>query len=62
VAREHPQVVCAVHAGLLQGALSRLSVPDAQRAGIRPFVAPDLCIADLPRRRAADGRSSPSGR
>lgn len=59
VARDHPQVVCAVHAGLLQGTLSRLSVPDAQQAGIRPFVAPDLCIVDLPRRSDPDASSSP---
>jgi predicted ArsR family transcriptional regulator len=59
VAREHSQVVCAVHAGLLQGTLSRLNVPGAQRAGIRPFVAPDLCIADLPHRDGTDGSSAP---
>ena len=49
LARSYPQVVCAVHAGLLRGALSRSSVPGAEGAGIRPFVAADLCIADLPR-------------
>jgi predicted ArsR family transcriptional regulator len=59
VARAHPQVVCAVHAGLLQGTLSRLSVPEAQQAGIRPFVAPDLCIVDLPPRGGTDSSSSP---
>jgi predicted ArsR family transcriptional regulator len=59
VARDHPQVVCAVHAGLLQGTLSRLSVPEAQQASIRPFVAPDLCIVDLPRRGGTDSSSSP---
>jgi len=62
VARAHPQVVCAVHAGLLQGTLSRSSVPDAQRAGIRPFVATDLCVADLPRPGGPEGGSSPPQR
>jgi len=62
VARAHPEVVCAVHAGLLQGTLSRLSVPEAQQAGIRPFVAPDLCIVDLPRRDGPDSGSAPPAR
>ena len=49
-ARAHPQVVCAIHAGLLRSALARMSVPDAQAAEMHPFVSADLCIADLPGR------------
>ena len=50
VARAHPEVVCAIHLGLLRGALHRsgLSVEQAEKAGLRPFVEPELCIADLP--------------
>lgn len=48
LARSNPQVVCTVHAGLLRGALHRLRVPSAEGARLRPFVAPELCIADIP--------------
>ncbi len=48
LAREFPQVVCSVHLGLLREALHRLGVPAGpQGVGLRPFVQPDLCIADL---------------
>jgi predicted ArsR family transcriptional regulator len=45
VARDHPEVVCAVHLGLLQGTLARLgssSVPQ-----LTPFVEPELCMVRL---------------
>ncbi len=45
VAREHPEVVCSVHLGLLRGSLARLGVRTASR--LRPFVGPELCIAEL---------------
>jgi len=50
VARAHPEVVCSVHLGLLRGALRRSGIParQAQQAGLRPFVEPELCVADLP--------------
>lgn len=48
IARAYPQVVCRVHLGLLQGALGRLQVAAPERAGLRPFVEPELCIADIP--------------
>jgi predicted ArsR family transcriptional regulator len=54
LARSYPQVVCTVHAGLLRGALGRLHVPFAESARLRPFVAPELCIADIPK--VAGGR------
>lgn len=47
IARAYPKVVCSVHLGLLRGALRRSGVPDAA-AGLRPFVGPELCIADVP--------------
>lgn len=48
LARAHPEIVCSVHLGLLRGALTRLRVPAADRAALRPFVEPELCIADVP--------------
>jgi len=48
LARAHPHIVCTVHLGLLRGALGRLGVPTAERAGLRPFVEPELCVADVP--------------
>ena len=46
VAREHPDVVCAIHLGLLHGALTQLgSPPTAVR--LVPFVKPHLCLAYL---------------
>ncbi|SRR6266508_2778138 len=46
LAEEHPEIVCAVHKGLISGALhelgSRLEV-----GGLDVFVEPDLCVAHL---------------
>lgn len=49
VARAHPQVVCAVHLGLMRGALSRMGWPAvAGSAALQPFVTPELCLAEVP--------------
>lgn len=48
LARAYPHIVCRVHLGLLRGALGRLGVSSAEQAGLRPFVEPELCVADLP--------------
>ncbi len=45
VAREHPDVVCAIHLGLLRGSLERLGARVSSR--LRPFVEPDLCVAEI---------------
>jgi len=45
VAREHPEVVCSVHLGLLRGSLTRLGVSTTSR--LLPFIEPDLCLAHL---------------
>lgn len=42
-AREHPDVVCAVHRGLVEQALGRA----AADARLLPFVEPDLCVVAL---------------
>jgi predicted ArsR family transcriptional regulator len=46
VAREHRDVVCGVHLGLLRGALSELGAPPTS-VRLEPFVRPDLCLATL---------------
>ena len=46
IAREHTDVVCAVHLGLIQGSLDRLqALPATVR--LEPFVRPDLCLVYL---------------
>ncbi|GEN81370.1 helix-turn-helix transcriptional regulator [Actinotalea fermentans] len=46
VATQHTDVVCAIHLGLMQGALAELRAPwDA--VSLEPFVAPSLCVARL---------------
>ena len=42
-AREHPQVVCAVHRGLIE----QLLEPTGTRARLVPFAEPDLCLVTL---------------
>jgi predicted ArsR family transcriptional regulator len=46
VAQRHTDVVCALHLGLLQGALSALHAP-VEATTLEPFVRPNLCVARL---------------
>src|ERR1019366_200144 len=46
IAREHTDVVCAVHLGLIQGALDQMQAPPST-VRIEPFVRPDLCLAHI---------------
>ena len=46
VAERHTDVVCALHLGLMQGALAELRAP-LQAAVLEPFVGHDLCIARI---------------
>lgn len=46
VARAHPEVVCAVHRGLIRGALEEAGFPHLS-TNLTPFVEPELCIADV---------------
>jgi predicted ArsR family transcriptional regulator len=46
LAIEHPDIVCAVHLGLLKQTLANLSAA-VQAAELQPFVTPHLCIAHL---------------
>jgi len=46
VARQHQDVVCAIHLGIMRGALDRLGSGVTARDLI-PFVEPDLCVSHL---------------
>ncbi len=46
-ARDHPQVVCSVHRGLIEQLLRSRGA--ARRADLLPFVEPDLCLVTLSR-------------
>ena len=46
IAREHTDVVCAVHLGLIQGALDQMQAPPSS-VRIEPFVRPDLCLVQM---------------
>lgn len=63
IATRHPNVVCAVHLGLIRGLLEEISAPLSAEQ-IEPFVKPSLCIASLHRREdTGRRRNSPtSGR
>ena len=46
VAEQHQDVICALHLGLMRGALDRMRAPvTAER--LDPFVEPSLCVARL---------------
>jgi predicted ArsR family transcriptional regulator len=46
IAREHTDVVCAVHLGLIQGALDQMQAPPST-VRIEPFVRRDLCLVHM---------------
>lgn len=46
VAREHQDVVCSIHLGIMRGALAELGV-DVEVRDLLPFVEPDLCVSHL---------------
>jgi predicted ArsR family transcriptional regulator len=46
VAEGRPDVVCALHLGLMQGALAELQAA-VTASSLEPFVRPDLCVARL---------------
>ena len=46
LAEQHPEVVCAVHRGLISGALEELG-SELRVDALEVFVEPDLCIARL---------------
>ncbi len=46
VAKQHQDVVCSVHLGIMRGALDELGV-DVEARDLLPFVEPDLCVSNL---------------
>ncbi|MGH4011724.1 MAG: helix-turn-helix transcriptional regulator [Pseudonocardiaceae bacterium] len=59
IASKHPDVVCAVHLGLLRQTLANLGAP-VEASGLEPFVTPRLCVAHLaPAREPATPSTSP---
>lgn len=46
VAKRHPDVVCALHLGILRGALATLGAA-VEAHDLEPFVQPSLCVAHL---------------
>lgn len=46
LARENTDVVCAVHLGLIQGALDQMQAPPTT-VRLEPFVRPELCLVYL---------------
>jgi predicted ArsR family transcriptional regulator len=46
VAERHTDVVCAIHLGLMQGALAELRAP-LEAQSLEPFVTSNLCVARL---------------
>jgi predicted ArsR family transcriptional regulator len=46
LAQARPQVVCAVHLGLMQGAMAAWDAP-VTVSRLEPFAEPDLCVAHL---------------
>ncbi len=52
VAERHRDVVCAIHLGLMRGALEELRAP-VEAESLAPFVTPSLCVAQLRTAKAA---------
>jgi predicted ArsR family transcriptional regulator len=46
VAQHHQNVICALHLGLMRGALARMRAP-VTASRLEPFVEPSLCVAHL---------------
>ncbi|WP_173010281.1 helix-turn-helix domain-containing protein [Mycolicibacterium sp. P9-64] len=46
LAEQHGEVICSVHLGLMQGALTAMRAPVTVEH-LDPFVEPDLCVAHL---------------
>jgi len=51
VAKQHRDVICALHLGLMRGAFARMRAP-VSADGLDPFVEPGLCVALLSARAA----------
>lgn len=56
LAENHGEVICSVHMGLMQGALTAMRAPFTVDR-LDPFVEPDLCVAHLAPARTHDQES-----
>ena len=61
VAESNQAVVCAVHLGMLKGALAEMGAP-LQASSLEPFVEPTLCVAHLRRSRLRKSQARPAPR
>jgi predicted ArsR family transcriptional regulator len=61
VAQEHPEVVCSIHLGLMNGLLAELDAP-VEVDTLDPFVEPAQCVASLSRSTARAKGSNRSRR
>jgi predicted ArsR family transcriptional regulator len=60
VAQQHQDVVCALHLGLMQGALAQMRAPvTADR--LEPFAEPGLCVAHLTAREESGANPASPG-
>ena len=57
VCRSHGELICSVHLGLMQGALTAMRAPVTVDR-LDPFVEPDLCVAHLAPAPTRDRESS----
>lgn len=57
VVQTHGEMICAVHLGLMQGALAAMQAP-VTVDHLDPFVEPDLCVAHLAPVSAAHGATA----
>ncbi|MFL6081982.1 MAG: helix-turn-helix transcriptional regulator [Mycobacterium sp.] len=57
LAEKHGEVICSVHLGLMQGALTAMRAPVTVDR-LDPFVEPDLCVAHLASAPSRDRESS----
>jgi predicted ArsR family transcriptional regulator len=61
VAQDHQDVICALHLGLMQGALAKMRAP-LTAARLEPFAQPSLCLAHLAARgEETDASPPPAG-
>ena len=46
VAKEHPEIVCSIHLGLMRGALDELGV-EVEARDLIPWAGPEFCVSHL---------------
>jgi predicted ArsR family transcriptional regulator len=59
VAQDHQDVVCSLHLGLMQGALTQMRAP-VTASRLEPFAEPSLCVAHLTAGEDQDAAAPPA--